>query len=74
MATEMSLGPPAEALGEGGVEIVAGGEGDGLVAVGEGLADGEGGGADGAGGAEDGEFLHKGYFRRSWLAEGSVVE
>ena len=48
------LGAPAEALGEGGVDVAAGGEGDDLVAVGEGLADGEGAVADGAGGAEDG--------------------
>ena len=47
------LGAPAEALGEGYVEVLACGEGDDLIAVGEGLADGEGAVADGAGGAED---------------------
>ena len=36
------FGMPAEALGEGGVDVAAGGEGDDLIAVGEGLADGEG--------------------------------
>ncbi len=47
------FGAPAEALGEGDVDVAAGGERDDLVAVGEGLADGEGAVADGAGGAED---------------------
>ena len=74
---------PAPALVEGGIEVVAGGEGDGLVAIGEGLADGQGGVADGAGGTQDGEFLHGGYFRRSergrrlrveWTLVGSGVD
>ncbi len=47
------FGAPAEALGEGDVDVAAGGERDDLVAVGKGLADGEGAVADGAGGAED---------------------
>ena len=55
---------PADALVEGGVEVLACGEGDDLIAVGEGFADGEGAVADGAGGAEDGELFHELYFRR----------
>jgi len=47
------LWTPAEALGQGYVDVAASGEGDDLVAVGEGFADGEGAVADGAGGAED---------------------
>ena len=46
-------GAPAEALGEGNLEVLARGESDGLIAIGEGFADGEGRVADGAGGAED---------------------
>ena len=52
------FGLPAQALGEGLVEVAAGGEGDDFVAVGEGFADGEGALADGAGRAEDGELFH----------------
>ena len=48
------FGAPAEALGEGDIEVAARCEGDDLVAVGEGLADGKGAVADGAGRAEDG--------------------
>src|ERR1700733_9995022 len=44
---------PAEALGEGCFEVMAGGEGDDLVAVGEGFAYGKGAVADGAGRAEN---------------------
>jgi len=47
-------GAPADGLGEGLVDIVAGGEGGDLVAVWELLDDGEGALSDGAGGTEDG--------------------
>ena len=48
------LGAPAPALLEGRVDVAAGGEGDGEVAVGVGLADGKGGVSDGSGGSQDG--------------------
>ena len=46
---------PADSLGEGFVDIAAGGERRDRVAVGELFHDGEGALADGAGGTEDGE-------------------
>jgi len=48
------FGTPALELGEGYVDVGAGGERDYLVAVGEVLADGEGTVADGAGRTQDG--------------------
>ena len=64
------LRAPADALGEGFVEIVAGGEGDDLVAVGKGLADGEGALPDRTGRAKDGELLHSAIFSDGGVRDG----
>ena len=51
------LGPPADGLREGFVDVAAGGERGDLIAVRKLLDDGEGALADGAGGTENGETL-----------------
>ncbi len=62
------LRPPAFALGEGNVEVGAGGQGYRMKAVRVGLAEAEGALADGAGRAEESDLLHSVIFAEvEWL-------